>query len=122
MYLMDKDKEAQEPENARKRKTLQEELMGAKKRKKELEVTAQNLAESADKKAKEAEKKAHVATMKTLLIESNASRTKSQEIMKADVPKQEEEIKEVEKKLKLLIRVKTCMWISCPLQKCVVTS
>ena len=40
--------------------------------------------------------------MKTLLIESNASRQKSHEIMKTDVPKQEEEIKEVEKKLKLL--------------------
>ena len=32
------------------------------------------LAELADKKAKEAEKKTDVATMKTLLIESNASR------------------------------------------------
>ena len=74
MYLMDKNKEALEPEKARKRNTLQEELTAAKKRKKELEVTAQKLAESADKKAKEAEKKTDVATMKTLLIESNASR------------------------------------------------
>ena len=39
---------------------------------KELEVTSQKLVESADKKAKEAEKKTDVATMKTLLIESNA--------------------------------------------------
>ena len=31
--------------------------------------------------------------MKTLLTEANASRKKSQEIMKTDVPKQEEEIK-----------------------------
>ena len=45
-----------------------------KKRKKELEVAAQNLAESADKKAKEAEKKSDVDTMKTLLKESNVSK------------------------------------------------
>ena len=76
MYLMDKDKEAQELEKARKRKALQEELNTAKKRKKELEVRAQKLAESADKKAKEVEKKTDLATMKTLLIESNASRKK----------------------------------------------
>ena len=63
MYLMDKDKEAQEPDRARKRKALQEELTAAKKRKKELEVTAQKLAESGDKKAKEAEKKTDVATV-----------------------------------------------------------
>ena len=78
MYLMDKDKEAQEPEKARKRKALQEEVTAAKKRKNELEVTAYRLAESADKKAKEAEKKRDVATMKTLLIESYASRIKCQ--------------------------------------------
>ena len=41
-------------------------MTAAKKRKKELEVTAQKLAESVDKKAKEAEKKTYV-TMKTLL-------------------------------------------------------
>ena len=35
--------------------------------------------------------------MKTLLIESNAPRKKSQEIIKTDVPEQEEEIKEVER-------------------------
>ena len=68
----------------------------------QLEVMAQKLAESVDKKAKEAEKKTDVAKMKTLLMESNASRKKCQEITKTDVPKQEEEIKEVEKKLKLL--------------------
>ena len=39
MYLTDKDKEAQEPEKARKRKALQGELTAAKKRKKEVEVT-----------------------------------------------------------------------------------
>ena len=44
------------------------------KRKKELEVTVQKLAESADKKIKETEKKTGVAIMKKLLIHSNASR------------------------------------------------
>ena len=97
---MDKDKETQETEMARKRKDLQEELTAAKKRKKELEVSEQKLAESADKKAKEAEKITNVATMKKLLIESNASRKISEEIMMINVPKQEEEIKEMEKKLK----------------------
>ena len=65
IYLMDKDKEAQEPEKARKRKALYEALTAAMKRKKELEVKVQMLPESADKKAKEAEKKTDVATMKT---------------------------------------------------------
>ena len=74
MYLMHKDKKAQEPEQAQKIKALHEELNVAKKRKKELEVTAQKLAESADEKAKEAWKKTDVATMETLLIESNASK------------------------------------------------
>ena len=40
--------------------------------------------------------------MKTLLIESNASRKKSQGDNEGDVPKWEEGIKEMEKKLKLL--------------------
>ena len=40
MYQMDNDKEAQESEKARKSKVLQEELTAAKKKKKELEVTA----------------------------------------------------------------------------------
>ena len=43
-----------------------------------------------------------MATMKTSLIESNASRQKSQEILKTEVPNQEHESKEVEDKLKLL--------------------
>ena len=42
--------------------------------KKEPEVTAQKLGESADKKAKEAQKKRDVATVKKLLIESKGSR------------------------------------------------
>ena len=46
----------------------------AKKREKELEVTEQNLVESAGKKATGAERKTDVDTIKTLLIESNALR------------------------------------------------
>ena len=76
--------------------------VGFSKEEEEREVTAQRLLDSADKKAKEAEKNTDVATMKASLIESNASRQKSQEIMKAEVTKQEHEIKEVEDKLKLL--------------------
>ena len=63
IHLIDKDINAQEPEKARKRKALQEELTAVKERKKELKVTAQNLAESDDKKAKEGEKKTNVAIM-----------------------------------------------------------
>ena len=91
MYLMDKDKEAQEHEKARKRKALQEELTEAKERKKEVEVAAQKLAKSVNKKTKEAEKKTDVASMNTLLI-VKCFKKKSQEIMKTDVSKQEEEI------------------------------
>ena len=121
MFLMDKDKEAQKSEKARKRKALQEELTAAKKGKREVEVTVQMLAESAEKKAKEVVKKTDVATVTTLLIRVKCFKEESQEIMKTDVPKQEEEIKEMERKLKLLNSVETHFWISCPLQKCVVT-
>ena len=44
MYLMGTDKEAQQPEMARKRKALQEELTAANKQKRELEVIAQKVA------------------------------------------------------------------------------
>ena len=87
MYLMERQKEDQEPEKIRKRKALQEELIAAKKRKTELQATAQKLVDSADMKAKEAEKRTDVATLKALLIESNASQKRSQEIMKKKVPK-----------------------------------
>ena len=73
MYLMGKNKEDLEPEKIRKRKALQEELISTKKGKPELQVTAQKLVDSADKEVKEAEKRTDVATLKALLIESNAS-------------------------------------------------
>ena len=68
MYLMERQKEDQEPEKIRKRKAFQEELIAAKKRKTELQATAQKLVDSADMKAKEAEKRTDVATLKALLI------------------------------------------------------
>ena len=52
MYLMEKNKEDQEPEKIWKRKAVQEELVSAKKRKTELKVTAQNLVYSAHKELK----------------------------------------------------------------------
>ena len=77
MYLMDKSKEDQDAEKMRKRKALEEELISVKKRKTELEATAKKLADSADKKSEEAETKTDAATVKTMVIESNASRKKS---------------------------------------------
>ena len=47
-------------------------------------------------------KRIDAAALRALLIESNASREKSQEILEKEVPKQEEKIKQIEEKLKLL--------------------
>ena len=73
MYLMEKQTEDQEPEKVRKRKALQDDLVSAKKRKTEPQVTAQKLVDSADKKAKDAVKRTDVAALIALLIESNTS-------------------------------------------------
>ena len=56
---------------------------------------------SGDKKQMKQKKEA-VSSLKALLIESNALRKRSQDIMKKDIPKQDIEIKETEKKLKLM--------------------
>ena len=74
----------------------------AKKRKRDWDVTAKKLASEADKRAKEAVEKSDAAIMKAILMESNASRDKSQDIMKIEIPKEESKIKDIEKKLKLL--------------------
>ena len=102
MYMMERQTKDQEPEKVRKRKALQDDLVSAKKRKTELQVTAQKLVHSADEKAKDAVKRTDAAALRALLIESNASREKSQEILEKEVPKQEEKIKQIEEKLKLL--------------------
>ena len=99
MYLMDKKTE-EETERGRKRKDLEVELVAAKKGKKELEATAQNLIASADKKAKEAEKQKEAVMMKSLLMELIVSRQRSQVIIKKEIPKQDDEIKEINEKLK----------------------
>ena len=51
MYMMERQTKDQEPEKVRKRKALQDDLVSAKKRKTELQVTAQKLVHSADEKA-----------------------------------------------------------------------
>ena len=70
MYMMERQTKDQEPEKVRKRKALQDDLVLAKKRKTELQVTAQKLVHSA--------------------------------FLEKEVPKQEEKIKQIEEKLKLL--------------------
>ena len=66
---MERQKKDQEPEKKiKKRNALQEELIAAKKRKTELQATAQKLVYLADMKAKETEKRTDVATLKVLLI------------------------------------------------------
>ena len=97
MFLVDKKKEDQESDEGK--ESLWRSIDGNKEgeRRARKEYTAQ-FNHSADQRAKEAEKK----TDMPLLIESNASRWRSQEIMKKDILRQENEIKEVEYKLKLL--------------------
>ena len=73
MYMMERQTKDQEPEKVRKRKALQDDLVSAKKRKTELQVTAQKLVHSADEKAKDAVKRTDAAALRALLIESNAS-------------------------------------------------
>ena len=66
----------------------------------ELERVSKKLLDTADKKAKDAEKKKDVTVMKALLIESNASRERAEQIQKKDIPAQDKEIKKIEEKIK----------------------
>lgn len=102
MYMLEKKMEKEQTVKGKKRKVLQEELTTAKKRKSELETVAKKLVDTANQKAKEAEKKTDAATMKTLLIQSNASREKAEGIKARDIPAQLKEIKDIEDKLKKL--------------------
>ena len=68
MYIMERQTKDQEPEKVRRRKALQDDLVSAKKRKTELQVTAQNLVHSADEKAKDAVKRTDAAALRALLI------------------------------------------------------
>ena len=68
MYMMERQTKDQKPEKVRKRKALQDDLVSAKKRKTELQVTAQKLVHSADEKAKDAVKRTDAAALRALLI------------------------------------------------------
>ena len=61
---------------------------------------SKKLLDTADKKAKDAEKKKAATVMKALLIESNASRERAEQIQKKDIPAQDKEIKKIEEKIK----------------------
>ena len=67
MYMMERQTKDQEPEKVRIRKALQDDLVSAKKRKTELQVTAQKLVHSADEKAKDAVKRTDAAALRALL-------------------------------------------------------
>ena len=77
-----------------------EELTSAKKAKENLENVSKKLVNAADKKAKEAEKQKDSTAMKALLVESNASRSRSEEIQKKEIPGREKEIKKIEERIK----------------------
>ena len=100
MYLMDKKAEQERTEKGRKRKALMEDLTSAKKAKEDLVKVSKKLVDTADRKAKEAEKQKDATAMKALLMESNAARSRSEEIQKKEIPAQEKEIKKIEKKIK----------------------
>ena len=70
MYMMERQTKDQEPEKVRNRKALQDDLVSAKKRKTELQVTAQKLVHSADEKAKDAVERTDAAVLRALLIKS----------------------------------------------------
>ena len=97
MYLMEKKEEKEKTEKGRKRKALEEDLIAAKKEKLELERVSKKLLDTA---AKDAEKKKDATVMKALLIESNASRERAEQIQKKDIPAQDKEIKKTEEKIK----------------------
>ena len=58
--------------------------------------------DSADKKVKETEKQKGVLLRKSLLTDSNASRERSQDVMKNGISKEESNIQKVKEKLGLL--------------------
>ena len=79
---MERKAEQERTEKGQKRKALMEELTSAKKAKEDLEKVSKKLVNTADKKAKEAEKQKDSTAMKALLVESNAARSRSEEIQK----------------------------------------
>ena len=77
-----------------------EDLTSAKKAKEDLVKVSKKLVDTADRKAKETEKQNDATAMKALLMESNAARSRSEEIQKKEIPAQEKEIKKIEEKIK----------------------
>ena len=67
-----------------------------------MESVAKKLIETADKEAKEAEKQEDATQMKALLMESNASREKSEKLQKRDMPTQEKAVQYLQEQLKEL--------------------
>ena len=100
MYLMEKKEAKEKTGKGRKRKALEEDLIAANKEKLKLERVSKKLLDTADKKAKDAKKKKDAPVMKVLLIESNASRERAEQIQKKDIPAQDKEIKKIEEKIK----------------------
>ena len=104
VLVLEKKEEKEKTEKGRKRKALEEDLIAAKKEKLELERVSKKLLDTADKKAKDAEKKKDATVMKALLIESNASRERAEQIQKKDIPAQDKEIKKIEEKIRRLTK------------------
>ena len=77
-----------------------EDLTSAKKAKEDLVKVSKKLVDTADRRAKEAEKQKDATAMKALLMESNAARSRSEEIQKKEIPAQEKENKKIEEKIK----------------------
>ena len=100
MYFMERTAEQERTEKGQKRIALMEELTSAKKAKEDLEKVSKKLVNTADEKAKEAEKQKDSTAKKALLVESNAARSRSEEIQKKEIPGQEKEIKEIEERIK----------------------
>ena len=94
---MERKAEQERTEKGQKRKSPMEELTSAKETKEDLEKVSKKLVNTADK---EAEKQKDSTAMKALLVESNAARSRSEEIQKKEIPGQEKEIKKLEERIK----------------------
>ena len=101
MYLMERKAEQERTEKGQKRKALiilMEELTSGKNGQRGSRKVSKKLVNTADKKAKEAEKQNDSIAMKALLVESNAARSRLEEIQKKEIPGQEKEIKKNRRK------------------------
>ena len=99
---MERKTEQERTEKGQKRKSLMGELTSAKKKAKEdIEKVSKKLVNTADRiKQKKLKNKRSSMAMKALLVESNAARSRSEEIQKKEIPGQEKEIKKIEERIK----------------------